>query len=83
MAVPQPAEAVASGGAAAAAQQTAEQLEAQRTADAARQHAEMLAAVTSGAIAAGVQPITETGTELHLLDIHQLAAWAAEHLPSS
>ncbi len=82
-AAPQPVEAITSGGATAATQQTAEQAEAQRAADAARQHAEMLAAVTRGAIAAGVQPITETGSELHLLDIHQLAAWAAEHLPTN
>ncbi len=81
-AVSQRTEPAASGGAAAETQPNTEQLEAQRTVDAARQHAELLAAVTNGAIAAGIQPITESGTELHLLDKHQLAAWAAEHLPS-
>ncbi len=55
--------------------------EAQRAAEAARQHAELLAAITMRAIDSGIQPITESGGDLQLLDVHQLTAWAAEHLP--
>ncbi len=51
--------------------------------DAARQHSEMLSHVVAAAINAGVQPLTTSGEELHVLDAPQLAAWAAENIPSS
>ncbi len=57
--------------------------EAQKAAEAARQHAELLAAIIMRAIDSGIQPITESGVDLQLLDVHQLMAWAAEHLPPS
>ncbi len=49
--------------------------------DAARQHSAMLASIVEAAISAGVQPLTVTGEELHILDTQQLATWAAENLP--
>ncbi len=52
-----------------------------QTSDAARQLSETLSHVVAAAISAGVQPLTAAGEELHVLDFHQLAAWAAEHLP--
>ncbi len=49
--------------------------------DAARAHDEMLSCIIARAMAAGIQPITQAGEELQLLDTNQLAAWAAENLP--
>ncbi len=40
-----------------------------------------LQCIIAAAINAGVQPLTSTGEELHVLDANQLAAWAAENLP--
>ncbi len=40
-----------------------------------------LQTIIAAAINAGVQPLTHTGEELHVLDANQLAAWAAENLP--
>ncbi len=51
--------------------------------DPARKHAEMLSCIVAAAINAGVQPLTQSGEELHVLDAQQLAAWAAENLPAS
>ncbi len=50
--------------------------------DTSRQHSDMLSHVVEAAINAGVQPLTTTGEELHVLDMQQLMAWAAENLPS-
>ncbi len=50
--------------------------------DASRQHSDMLSHVVEAAINAGVQPLTITGEELHVLNMQQLMAWAAENLPS-
>ncbi len=55
----------------------------QQASEAARQHAEMLSHIVAAAINAGVQPLTPSGDELHVLDAQQLAAWAAENIPSS
>ncbi len=73
-------QAAAAAAAAALAEQQAAAA-AQQQAELARQHAVLLANVMEGAIRAGVQPITATGDDLQTLDAHQLAAWAAEHLP--
>ncbi len=53
---------------------------ARANAEAQRCHAEKVAAIVNQAIDAGVQPITQAGEELHMLDANQLAAWVAEHL---
>ncbi len=55
--------------------------EAARTAaEARRVHAERVATVVARAIDMGVQPLTQCGEELHMLDGDQLAAWVAENL---
>ncbi len=46
-----------------------------------QQHAKRVAQVVQRAIDKGVQPITESGEELQLLDPQQLAAWVDEKLP--
>ncbi len=51
------------------------------TADAERTRTEMLSCIVARAMAVGVQPVTSTGEDLHLLGVDQLAAWAAENLP--
>ncbi len=51
--------------------------------DPAKAHQEMLTAIITRAVAAGVQPITHGGDDLQMLDIHQLSAWAAENLPQT
>ncbi len=66
--------------AAAAAAAAAAAESARANAEAQRAHAERVAAVVNQAIDAGVQPITQTGEELQMLDANQLAAWVAEHL---
>jgi hypothetical protein len=48
-----------------------------------RQHGERVQRIILAAIDAGVQPVSGTGEELHLLDPHALDAWAAENLPGS
>ncbi len=48
-----------------------------------QQYHERVARIMDAAINAGVQPITASGEEIHLLDPHQLDAWVAEHLPSA
>ncbi len=52
-----------------------------QSADAARQHSELLSRIVEASISAGVQPLTAAGEELHVLDFQQLTAWAAENLP--
>ncbi len=47
-----------------------------------RQHGERAQRIILAAINAGVQPVTSTGEELHLLDPNALDAWAAENLPA-
>ncbi len=51
--------------------------------DPANAHQEMLSGIINRAMAAGVQPLTHDGEELQMLDINQLSAWAAEHLPQA
>ncbi len=46
-----------------------------------KQHEERVQRIVLAAIDAGVQPITPSGQELHMLDPHALDAWVAEHLP--
>ncbi len=46
-----------------------------------QQRGERLQHIIEAAIAAGVQPVTSAGEDLHVLDADQLAAWAAENLP--
>ncbi len=46
------------------------------------QHNERAQKIVLAAIEAGVQPLSASGEELHLLDPNQLDAWAAENLPS-
>ncbi len=46
-----------------------------------QQHERRAAQVTQRAIDKGIQPITDSGEELQLLDPQQLAAWVAEKLP--
>ncbi len=53
---------------------------ARATAEARRAHAERVAMVVAQAIDMGIQPLTHSGEELHMLDGDQLAAWAAENL---
>ncbi len=48
-----------------------------------RQHGERLQRIVLAAIDAGVQPISASGEELHLLDPHALDAWVAENLPGA
>ncbi len=48
-----------------------------------RLHNERLNAIISMAVDAGVNPLTQSGEELQLLDPHQLDAWVAENLPSA
>ncbi len=48
-----------------------------------RQHTERVSRIVSMAIDSGVNPITEHGEELILLDPPRLDAWVAEHLPSA
>ncbi len=45
-------------------------------------HEQRVAKVVQSAIDAGIQPITQAGEELQLLDASQLEAWVAEHLPA-
>ncbi len=45
-----------------------------------RQHAERVQRIVLAAIDAGIQPMSESGEELHMLDPHALDAWVAEHL---
>ncbi len=47
-----------------------------------RLHEQRIAKIVQCAIDAGIQPITQTGDELQLLDESQLKAWVAEHLPA-
>ncbi len=47
-----------------------------------RQHGERAQRIILAAINAGVQPVSSTGEELHLLDPNALDAWAAENLPA-
>ncbi len=56
---------------------------ARATAEARRAHAERVAMVVARAIDMGVQPLTQDGEELHMLDADQLAAWTAENLQES
>ncbi len=51
-------------------------------AEADRTRSEMLSCIVARAIACGVQPVTPTGEDIQLLGTDQLAAWAAENLPS-
>ncbi len=44
------------------------------------QQAERVALVINSAIDAGIQPITDSGEELHMLDAQQLDAWVDEHM---
>jgi hypothetical protein len=57
------------------------------TGDAAQQRRKLYEArvgrIMRMAIDAGVQPITSTGEELHLLDPHRLDEWVSEHLPAA
>ncbi len=46
-----------------------------------RQHSTRLEGIVLAAIDAGIQPLTEMGEELHVLDPHQLDAWVAERFP--
>ncbi len=46
-----------------------------------QQHDDRVQHIIRAAIAAGVQPVTAKGEDLHILDADQLAAWAAERLP--
>ncbi len=46
-----------------------------------RQYGERLQRIVLAALDAGIQPITASGEELHLLDPHALDAWVAENLP--
>ncbi len=48
-----------------------------------RHHAELLANVVAAALQAGIQPLTMAGEDLQVLSAHQLAAWAAENIPTS
>ncbi len=45
-----------------------------------RRHNERVDRIVQAAIDAGVQPLTQSGEELHALDPHQLDAWVAENL---
>ncbi len=47
-----------------------------------QQHQERAQKIILAAIEAGVQPLSASGEELHMLDENQLSAWAAEHLSS-
>ncbi len=72
--------AAAAAATAAAAQQQQQAAEAARAlAEARRLHAERAAAITMQAIEMGVQPLTQSGEELHMLDPNQLNAWVEEH----
>ncbi len=62
----------------AAAEAAANAASAVARAEASRLLAERAAAVTLQAIEAGIQPLTPSGEELHLLDANQLEAWVAE-----
>ncbi len=46
-----------------------------------QQHNSRLEGIVLAAIDAGIQPLTEMGEELHVLDPHQLDAWVAERFP--
>ncbi len=46
-----------------------------------RQHRDRINLVIHRAIDAGIQPITTTGEDLHVLDSAGLDAWVAEHFP--
>ncbi len=48
-----------------------------------RRHNERVDRIIQAAIDAGVQPLTQSGEELHALDPHQLDAWVAENLTES
>jgi hypothetical protein len=48
-----------------------------------RQHAQRLDQIIRMAVEAGVNPLSQYGEDLHLLDPHQLDAWVAECLPSA
>ncbi len=48
-----------------------------------QQYQERLAKIVSFAIDAGVQPLSDEGEELHLLDPHRLDEWCNKHLPSA
>ncbi len=39
--------------------------------------------IISMAINAGVNPVTPSGEDLHILDPHSLDAWVAEHFPAA
>ncbi len=65
-----------------AAEEAAGTSEARDAAARRQQHQERVQKVILAAIDAGVQPLSETGEELHMLDENQLSAWAAEHLAS-
>ncbi len=54
---------------------------AQEAAERKQQHAKRVATVIQRAIDKGVQPLTEAGEELQLLDDQQLQAWVEEKLP--
>ncbi len=73
----------AGGGSPEAAGQSSQAPPQQRVCDGDRQHAEMLSHIVAAAVNAGVQPLTMAGEELHVLDAQQLAAWAAENIPSN
>ncbi len=45
-----------------------------------RLHGERLERVVAAAIDAGINPVTERGEDLRMLDTHQLDAWVAENL---
>ncbi len=47
-----------------------------------QQHEQRVAKIVQCAIDAGVQPISQSGEELQMLDPNQLDAWVAEHLPT-
>jgi hypothetical protein len=47
-----------------------------------QQYEQRVASIVQCAIDAGVQPITQSGEELQMLDLGQLDAWVAEHLPT-
>ncbi len=66
--------------AAQAAAQQQLQLQQQQQAAAAQQYAAHIAAVVARAIDAGVQPLTDDGQDLCVLDAQRLAAWVATHL---
>ncbi len=50
-------------------------------AEAKRLYDERLSYIITAAVNTGVQPVTDTGEDIRLLDPHQLDAWVEQHMP--